>query len=386
MSQSRVLFIVGGLGLGNSTRCLAVIQELTVQGIEVEVATGANGRRFFLNNQNIKTLHLLIQTGYLGARQSLGFVSILLSGLCFPVIGLCNSFRLLRIIRQSKPSVVVLDSNYNLVPFFYGRHRLLSLNNSVKIVKQSHKLAISNPRWAVSHGSQFIVELCDFIFQRIVPSQVISPWPESCKESGSEGNKPGLRNHFLSVEPIVRKEYLSQSFPQGFKEQPRSALKQSLGILVIYSGSGVGPRFHEELVRAGHSVTVIGAGELARNSAVGHAIFIDQTFDSSQWLKSSDLVICSGGFSSISEALACHKPLIIVPIPGHAEQMINALWVESLGVGLKSSPERVLESVEEMRGRLSDIEDAYIRLDFQFQGATQSADIISSHVLNSSLV
>lgn len=55
-------------------------------------------------------------------------------------------------------------------------------------------------------------------------------------------------------------------------------------------------------------------------------------------------------------------------------------------MGLKSSPERVLESVEEMRGRLSDIEDAYIRLDFQFQGATQSADIISSHVLNSSLV
>jgi len=41
--NERVLFLVNGLGLGNSTRCHAVIERLLERGALVTIATSGNG-------------------------------------------------------------------------------------------------------------------------------------------------------------------------------------------------------------------------------------------------------------------------------------------------------------------------------------------------------
>jgi uncharacterized protein (TIGR00661 family) len=44
-------------------------------------------------------------------------------------------------------------------------------------------------------------------------------------------------------------------------------------------------------------------------------------------------VICSAGFTLMSEALFLGKPLLVVPIRGHFEQMLNALFLVRAGLG-----------------------------------------------------
>ena len=45
--MSRILLLVNGLGLGNSTRCHAVIERLRAAGADIEVVTSDNGLWYF---------------------------------------------------------------------------------------------------------------------------------------------------------------------------------------------------------------------------------------------------------------------------------------------------------------------------------------------------
>jgi uncharacterized protein (TIGR00661 family) len=54
-------------------------------------------------------------------------------------------------------------------------------------------------------------------------------------------------------------------------------------------------------------------------------------------------VIASAGFSLISECLYLHKKMLLLPLPGQYEQLINARYVEKLGLGVWSK--QVDESV-----------------------------------------
>ena len=49
--SARILFLVNGLGLGNSTRCHAIIERLIEKGAEVAVATSGNGLWYFRRKQ-----------------------------------------------------------------------------------------------------------------------------------------------------------------------------------------------------------------------------------------------------------------------------------------------------------------------------------------------
>jgi len=48
----------------------------------------------------------------------------------------------------------------------------------------------------------------------------------------------------------------------------------------------------------------------------------------------ADLVICRAGQTTLAKALACGKPLIMIPIPAHAEQLGNARSVSDVGAGI----------------------------------------------------
>ncbi|MEM4498457.1 MAG: glycosyltransferase, partial [Nitrososphaerota archaeon] len=48
----------------------------------------------------------------------------------------------------------------------------------------------------------------------------------------------------------------------------------------------------------------------------------------------SDLVICRAGQTTLAKALAMGKPVIMIPIPAHGEQLGNALSVAESGAGI----------------------------------------------------
>ena len=52
----KLLFIVNGLGLGNSTRCDAIITRLIKRGLDIDVLTSGNGLQYFKERPDISNL------------------------------------------------------------------------------------------------------------------------------------------------------------------------------------------------------------------------------------------------------------------------------------------------------------------------------------------
>ena len=58
------LFVINGLGLGNSTRCHAVIERLATAGCRVHVLTSGNGLAYFEGKKCIESLHSMASFYY----------------------------------------------------------------------------------------------------------------------------------------------------------------------------------------------------------------------------------------------------------------------------------------------------------------------------------
>ena len=56
----------------------------------------------------------------------------------------------------------------------------------------------------------------------------------------------------------------------------------------------------------------------------------------------------NGGFSAVSEALALNKPTLVIPVPRHAEQYVNAMLVRDLGRGDLTTENTVIERLKEL--------------------------------------
>ena len=59
--------------------------------------------------------------------------------------------------------------------------------------------------------------------------------------------------------------------------------------------------------------------------------------DSLSLLRQANLLVINGGFSAVSEALVLRKPMVVIPVPRHAEQWMNGRTIRHLGVGLIGS-------------------------------------------------
>jgi len=92
-----------------------------------------------------------------------------------------------------------------------------------------------------------------------------------------------------------------------------------------------------------------------------------------EYLKTCDLVVGRAGHGTLTQCLCYGKPMILVPTPGHTEQLSNAKQAENLGVAktiqqkelskekLLSSVQQILES--EMPKRLKEVQKEVLEYD-----------------------
>src|SRR5262249_36859650 len=108
--MTTVLFLVSGLGLGNSTRCHAVIQCLRDFGAVVFVATSENGLWYFADKPEIERVFEMgsLYYGKKDGRLSVG--ATLASLMDFLRIQRRNSELIERVVNHVRPDVVVSDS------------------------------------------------------------------------------------------------------------------------------------------------------------------------------------------------------------------------------------------------------------------------------------
>ena len=234
--MSRILLLVNGLGLGNSTRSYAVIQRLLAAGAEVEVVTSDNGLWFFADKPEVGRVTEIPSLRY---GQKAGRINIAATlsqaGTMLDTIRRAEAV-VADTIARFRPAAVVTNSIYSLRPVRRAGLPLAAINNSDMVVRR-----MVGGGWPAAVLPQFLaVELSDYLFHRCSPILVISPRldPADTTEAGP----------FRRVGPIVRAACRPQPARSGRPER----------VVVMLSGSVFGSPVALERDRPGLTIDVVG--------------------------------------------------------------------------------------------------------------------------------
>jgi UDP:flavonoid glycosyltransferase YjiC (YdhE family) len=358
MSSARILFLVNGLGLGNSTRCHAIIQRLLRGGAEVQVVTSGNGLWYFRSVPGIARLHE-IESLYYGAKD--GRISIartLAAVRDFIAILRRNGRRMAAIVSDWRPDVAVTDSVYTFRPFKRNAIPLVALNNA-DVVHQAYRRFGDHPK---SIRAQFwCVEEPDYMFHRAVPDLVISPTLDPTLEE--------VGGNVRRVGPIVR---------PGFS--PTVARAPVKCVLVMLSGSRFGTPVALSRRDWQFEIDVVGRQAPTDWDRGGNIHYHGKVLDNKALVEKADLVVVNGGFSAVSETFSLRKPLVVIPVPNHAELWINARTIEHLGVGMSAQESELESALDAAAQRVERFHDGYKKLGEIPDGTAQAADLIMSLV------
>jgi uncharacterized protein (TIGR00661 family) len=134
-----------------------------------------------------------------------------------------------------------------------------------------------------------------------------------------DGNRIVEKPNLFLVKPVLRKEILE-------------AKTKSENYVFVYQSTKSYDKLIDILKRINYKFIIYG---FDKDAVVGNLIF-KKFNDSKNFIKdltNSKAVITNGGFTLISEAMYLKKPMLIVPIKKHFEQIINALYIKENKLG-----------------------------------------------------
>jgi len=358
MTRARILFLVNGLGLGNSTRCHAIIQHLVEIGAEVQVVTSGNGLWYFQSVPGIARLHEIaslyygVKDGRISIGRTLGAVQD------FAAILRRNGRKLASIVSAWRPDVAVTDSVYTFRPFKRGGIPLVALNNA-DVVHQSYRRFKDRPG---SIRAQFwCVEEPDYVFHRVVPDLVISPTLDP--------TLPEVGGNIRRVGPIIRRGLL-----------PGPGRSPVRNVLVMLSGSRFGSPVLFTRTDWPFEIDVVGLQAPEHWTPGDRIRYHGKLLDNKLLLEKADMVVVNGGFSAVSESFSMRKPMVVIPVPNHAEQWVNARTIEHLAVGMSARESDMESALATAVERTDRFQAGYRNIGEILDGAAQAAQLVMSRV------
>jgi UDP:flavonoid glycosyltransferase YjiC (YdhE family) len=356
--QPNCLFLINGLGMGNSTRCHAVIEHLAARGWRVHVLTSGNGLIYFADKQEVASLTPMEPLFYSGKDgrisgwRTLGSLRRLYS------LARVKRAQLEAALLRVRPDLAVTDSEYALAPLRRRGIPIVGLNNS-EVVVCEYLRHPDRPRAIRSHF--WAVEFMDYLFHKTVCDLVISP---------SARPLPPRSRKFRRVGLIVRREVLDLVARTGRPEFPPPGQIRSVVFMLSGSIFATPVAFLDEPLP--FHVDVVGRTGDSRGSVTYHGRLMHNV----PLLMKADALVTNGGFSAVSEAMAMNKPAFVVPVPGHAEQFVNARVLEDLGFGYVASASGVMDRLLDLyrRGRWDGLKPRAPLTGFD--GAREAADIL----------
>ena len=354
MTDTKILFLVNGLGLGNSTRCHAIIQRLHASGAKVEVVTSSNGLWYFSDKPEVASVYEIQPLAY-GSKD--GAISI--ARTFASIAGMIGIFRrnarkIGDLLDKIQPDVVVTDSDYNFLSVKRRKIPIAALNNA-DVIWNSY-FQFDNPPSSIR--AQFYgVEMLDYLFHKTVPDLVLSP--------SLDPTIPQSGGNILRIGPIVRDGYIAP---------PRASAASRAVVMLSGSVFGTPVNFN----RATYPVTIDVIGRDCPEGWVERPgiTFHGKTKNTLPLLKDVDITVVNGGFSAVSEMFWMKKPLVVVPVPNHAEQWVNARTIERLGLGLMATQSNYEEIMLKAIDRMEDFRAGYANLGEMEDGATQASQAI----------
>ena len=324
------LFIVNGLGLCNSTRCHAVMERLLEAGCHIHVLTSGNGLAYFKDKPGIESLTSMESFFYPGTNGGISGWSTLKSIRRLWAIGKAKKAQLASLLAHLEPDVAVIDSEYAIAQLRRRRIPIVGLNTSEMIVSEYLECRVV-PRGIRSHF--WLVEFSDYLFHRFNCNLVLSPYPLPARARHPKFRRIGL---------ITRRSVQDQAPPPGPRRFPSP--RQVRRVVFMLSGSVHASNIHFQGREIPFKIDVVGRpGESS-----GNVTFHGRQLDNVRFLAQADALVINGGYSAVSEAFVLRKPTFVVPVPGHAEQFVNARLVNKLGLGFLATEENVLDQLLNM--------------------------------------
>jgi hypothetical protein len=351
------LFVINGLGLGNSTRCFAVMESLADSGFSIHVLTSGNGLAYFRDKRCIQSVTPMDAFYYSGASGRISGWSTFKSLWSLKAIAKSKRQQLDHLLETLRPNMAVIDSEYAISPLRRRRIPVIALNTSEMIVTEYLKR-----RPAPGTRSHFwFVEYTDYLFHKHYCDLVLSPFPLQT---------PTRHPRFHRVGLIIRSSIRALARPNA---QPAvNSPRQLRRVVFMLSGSVHASHIRFEQHQLPFQVDVVGREGPSRPNLTYHG----RRLDNEALLAAADALVINGGYSAVSEAFALRKPVFVIPVTGHAEQFVNACLVKDLGLGFVATEDNVLDQLLNMYQQ-----DKWIGLKpmppaIEINGAQQAAEMI----------
>lgn len=308
-----ILFSINGLGMGNSTRCHVVIQRLASEA-EIHVITSGNGLFFLSDRPEISSLSETLPLSYAFSGDGVSALGTLAGVRKIRGVLHEKKERLETLLDKLNPDLVVTDSEYVIRPVLRRGIPLAGINNSDVVVSQYFRRK-DLPSSIRAHF--WCIEYSDYLLHRMKWSMAVSPSPFAGNPRSNVFKRTGL---------IVRDGARETAQERTGKSVPLP--REIDRIVVMLSGSAFASQI-SALHTLPWKVDVIGREGISAGNVTYHG----KIRESLEFVRKAGALVINGGFSSVSEAIAMMRPVYVIPVPNHAEQMINALMVKEIGAG-----------------------------------------------------
>ena len=323
--MARILYGVAGEGLGHAVRSRAVIEGLSKNN-KIKVVASSKAYSYlsnFFDAEEIDYFRIIYRDN-----KAANLLTLFNNFIRFPAI-LARGWKILRIINELKPDVIITDFE-PLASYFacFKKIPLISIDNQHIITGAIHKNIPKKYRL-----DAIITKLVTKLF--IVKSRkffINSFYGCELKDKNS-----------VLIKPLLRKEIIN--------------LKTSRkNHILAYQTSNSNNKLIKELQKINEKFIVYGFYE---NKNIGNVMLKDAR--EKEFLKdlaSCKAIITNGGFTLISEALYLKKPILSIPVKKQFEQILNAIYVERLGYGMhaeetsKETIEKFIKNIPKFRKKL----------------------------------
>jgi UDP-N-acetylglucosamine:LPS N-acetylglucosamine transferase len=307
-----------------------VIEQLVDSGCEVHVLTSGNGLAYFKDQNGIKSLTSMESFFYSGKNSGVSGWSTFKSIFSLAAIAKTKKVQLSRLLDQIHPDVAVIDSEYAIAPLRQRKIPVVALNTSEMIVTEYLK------RWRESPETRshfWFIEFSDYLFHKYFCDLILSPFPIATRTRHRKFQRIGL---------IARRQIMEKSGPTPSWSFPSP--RQLRRVVFMLSGSVHASNICFEQHKIPFQIDVVGRTGESRGNVTYHG----RQMNNIELLASADALVINGGYSAVSEAFVLGKPVFVVPVPGHAEQFVNACLVRDLGLGFVATETNVLNQLLSM--------------------------------------
>ncbi len=365
--MSKFLFVPFGVGFGHATRVHSIINKMK-KSDKIKVASYGNAYNYF----RLRGFETEKISGMKISYRSFNFElsSTLLNALSYPFTFYKDYGYLSKIIENFKPDVIISDSE----PSSF-------ITAGIKNIKRVMVMNILN----VLHEKKYFrkEELKKFSRQIYVLKQI----EKNVIKRADRLIIPSLYKYKTDekinlVPPIIRENILNLPSPKKLIEKLKP---KNNFYLVSLGGSDMTRESYSSFLRILSEFKdinfVLSSNYCTRKRINFKNITIFPLIKNfTEYLKICEGIICTAGFSTISEALAFKKPMFLIPVNNHVEQFANAVSVRRLNFGEFYSGNFKGSSLKKELSNFFEIKDSFDKFKSKLNGAEKSAEIIYSLV------